>query len=311
MVRSECARVWLGRCVANLGEGNETKKMAVLAGVRARWVVAGGGGVDSRPAVLGRGRFSLSSHTVPVVAMTQLQEEGGDSVRSPSGANPTTRGWFYDTFVKDNTMEAKLSKFKADVAARNGYVGSWFQDSFKYTAWVEVHRKLTEKNLESIECKEAYNLASSGKAVLLDVRESDDFEKVHVEKSQNAPLFRLIQGNDVKANMRRLGYALLTDFAGTERNPLFIDQALEAVGGDKTKKVVVTCSIGGTLQTYVERKGPKAKKFADPERMFGRQSRSLKAAYELQEAGFTNVFHLKDGVNEWIHQGLPIQGTNA
>lgn len=290
-------------------EGKETKKMA-LEGVRARWVVAGGGGVDIRPAVLGRGRSSAS-----VVAMTQLQQQeelgGGDSARSPSGANPTSRGWFYDTFVKDNTMEAKLSKFKADVAARNGYVGSWFQDSFKYTAWVEVHRKLTERNLESIECKEAYNLASSGKVVLLDVRESDDFEKVHAEKSQNAPLFRLIQGNDVKANMRRLGYALLTDFAGTERNPLFIDQALEAVGGDKTKKVVVTCSIGGTLQTYVERKGPKAKKFADPERMFGRQSRSLKAAYELQEAGFTNVFHLKDGVNEWIHQGLPIQGTNA
>ncbi|KAH6554538.1 hypothetical protein KP509_1Z327000 [Ceratopteris richardii] len=66
---------------------------------------------------------------------------------------------------------------------------------------------------------------------------------------------------------------MMTDFAGTERNPLFIEQALEAVGGDKDKKVVVMCSIGGTLQTYVERKGLKPKKYADPERMFGRQSR--------------------------------------
>jgi hypothetical protein len=52
-----------------------------------------------------------------------------------------------------------------------------------------------------------------------------------------------------------------------------VDQAIEAVGGDKRKKVIVMCAIGGTLQTYVERKGPKAKKFKDPERMFGRQSR--------------------------------------
>ena len=43
---------------------------------------------------------------------------------------------------------------------------------------VEVHRKLTERNLQSIECKEAYNLAKSGKAILLDARESEDFEKV-------------------------------------------------------------------------------------------------------------------------------------
>ena len=50
--------------------------------------------------------------------------------------DPTKRGWFYDTFVKENSMDAKLSKFKSNVAARNGYVGSWFQDSFKYTAWV-------------------------------------------------------------------------------------------------------------------------------------------------------------------------------
>lgn len=207
-------------------------------------------------------------------------------------------------------MEAKLKKFKADVAARNGYVGSWFEDSFKYTAWVEVHRKLTERNLKSLECKEAYDLSFSDKVVLIDVREAEEFEKVHAEKARCAPLFRLIQGNDLKANMRRLGYALITNFAGTERNPDFISLALEATGGDKNKKIVVMCNIGGTLLTYVERKGLKAKKFADPERMFGRQSRSLKAIYELQEAGFTNVYHLKDGLYEWMHQGLPTAETN-
>eukprot|EP01018_Ginkgo_biloba_P029878 Gb_06965 [translate_table: standard] len=73
--------------------------------------------------------------------------------------------------------------------------------------------------------------------------------------------------------MRRLGYAFLTDFAGTERNPKFINQVMDATRGNKRKVVVVMCDIGGTLLTYVERGGAKYKKFADPERKFGRQSR--------------------------------------
>lgn len=65
----------------------------------------------------------------------------------------------------------------------------------------------------------------------------------------------------------------LTYCCFSERNPKFLNQALDAVGGDKQKKMVVVCDIGGTLKTYVERTGPKAKKFNDPERLFGRQSR--------------------------------------
>lgn len=63
----------------------------------------------------------------------QVQVED-DRFRSPR--NTTTRGWFYDNFVKDHTMEAKLKKLKSDVASRNGFVGSLFDDAFKYTAWI-------------------------------------------------------------------------------------------------------------------------------------------------------------------------------
>lgn len=69
---------------------------------------------------------------------------------------------------------------------------------------------------------------------------------------------------------RRLGYALLTDFAGTERNPEFISAALQAVGGNKRRPVIVMCGRGGSLDSSVERKG---KKFTPPERLFGTQSR--------------------------------------
>jgi hypothetical protein len=44
--------------------------------------------------------------------------------------------------------------------------------------FAEVHRKLTERNLKSIECKEAQSRAKFNGAILLDVRESQDFEKV-------------------------------------------------------------------------------------------------------------------------------------
>jgi len=226
-------------------------------------------------------------------------------------AAPTRdKGWFYNNFVATQTMDAKLAQFKNDVKSRNGFVGSWFEDSFKYTAWVEVHRVLTERGLQDVDCKGAYELISSGKAIAIDIRQEDEYAKVHAKGAKSAPLFRLIQGNDTKSNLRRLGYALITDFRGTERNPDFIAAATEAVGGDKSKQVIVYCSIGGTLNTFVERKGPKAKKYADPERLFGRQSRSLKAIYELQQAGFTNIVHMKDGLNEWMHLDLPLEAVD-
>lgn len=36
---------------------------------------------------------------------------------------------------------------------------------------------LTERDVKNVECQEAYGLAQSGAVVLIDVRESQDFEK--------------------------------------------------------------------------------------------------------------------------------------
>jgi rhodanese-related sulfurtransferase len=233
-----------------------------------------------------------------------------DSQAAASKPATKDKGWFYNTFVADQTMDAKLAKFQGDVKARNGFVGSWFQDSFKYTAWVEVHRALTERGLQDCDCQEAYERLASGAAIAIDIRQADEYERLHAQGARSAPLFRLIQGTELKDNLRRLGYALITDFKGTERNPNFIAAATAAVNNDKTRQVIVYCSIGGTLQTFVERKGPKAKKYNDPERLFGRQSRSLKAIYELQQAGFTNVVHMKDGLNQWMHLDLPLEAVD-
>lgn len=50
----------------------------------------------------------------------------------------------------------------------------------------------------------------------------------------------------------------------------------------KRDKIILMCAIGGTLDTNVSYRREK-KIYADPERAFGRESRSLKAAFELYE----------------------------
>lgn len=98
-------------------------------------------------------------------------------------------------------------------------------------------------------------------------------------------------------------------------------------GGNGTKKsgkskkrgggVLLMCSVGGSMQTEIKfRRGT----FSDPERSFGRESRSLKAAYELLSAaeqngrlGWTadNVAHVEGGLAQWRFEGLPVVGAGG
>ena len=76
-----------------------------------------------------------------------------------------------------------------------------------------------------------------------------------------------------KGVRRRFGYALLASLSGTERNPEFERAVKEATKGKLGRPILVICGRGGTLETVVERKGPKAKKFKDPQRTAGIASR--------------------------------------
>ncbi|KAL2623303.1 hypothetical protein R1flu_003508 [Riccia fluitans] len=228
---------------------------------------------------------------------------GRTRFNSKLSVKPTVRLGHFSLIVRSNNSDVKVGSDSGKTSPKRGQVSTWFDET--YTSWPEVHRVLTERNMRSIECQEAFKLARSGKAILIDVREPQDFRKIHAQAAVSVPLFRLIQGNSFKANLRRLGHALITDFAGTERNPEFVSQALSAVNGNKKKTVVVMCDVGGTLKTIVERPGIKPKSYADPERRFGRASRSLRAVYELQEEGFSDVFHLTGGLNTWAYQDLP------
>lgn len=69
-----------------------------------------------------------------------------------------------------------------------------------------------------------------------------------------------------------------------ERNPNFRKDALAAL--PKNKTIAVMCSLGGTMLVGTKPREMSGKVFkSDPDRAFGRESRSLKACYELYEVG--------------------------
>lgn len=172
-----------------------------------------------------------------------------------------------------------------------------------YTVWPAVHIALVNYRLRSVSCAEAVKLAKK-KYVLVDVRLESQFNKSHAKGAVNVPLFQEVQGSGFLDNAKKvlMGAAAMR---ATERNPNFIENAKEVIG--KTRDIIVICNIGGTLDTVVKVESS-GKVAEDKDRAFGRESRSLKACYELLEAGFKNVLHLDGGYQQWLYEELEIEG---
>ena len=82
---------------------------------------------------------------------------------------------------------------------------------------------------------------------------------------------------------------------------------LHAMDAKQLPKSVQVCDRGGTLSTKV--RTPHKKKsyeVKDPDRAFGRESRSLKAAHALLVEGCKNLAHLEGGVGQWRYDGFPM-----
>jgi rhodanese-related sulfurtransferase len=91
-----------------------------------------------------------------------------------------------------------------------------------------------------------------------------------------------------------------------ERDPDFAQNVIDKYG--KAGKVIIACDIGGTLKTTTEVAHKKKDyEVKDPERAFGRESRSLKAVHELMTAGMSNILHLEGGIQQWRYQGFPME----
>ncbi|DBA86175.1 hypothetical protein WJX77_006978 [Trebouxia sp. C0004] len=174
-----------------------------------------------------------------------------------------------------------------------------------YMVWPAVHNYLQKKKLKTISPEEAYKMQQKNKAILVDVREAKYYKKGHASGCLNVGLFRSVEGRTPLDNLKRLAMAGFA-MEATERNPNFRKDALAAL--PKNKTIAVMCSLGGTLLVGTKPREMSGKVFkSDPDRAFGRESRSLKACYELYEAGFKNIVHVDGGFPQWRYDQLPTE----
>ena len=94
--------------------------------------------------------------------------------------------------------------------------------------------------------------------------------------ADSAALASIAQAPEVYYELKRCWCA--------ERDPAFRQKAKEQLG-DTKKTLILYCGLGGTLKIGASPYGPNGRKSypGDPERAFGRESRSLKGCYELLE----------------------------
>ena len=97
---------------------------------------------------------------------------------------------------------------------------------------------------------------------------------------------------------------LMSGACAAERNPNFRKDALAAL--PKNKTIAVMCSLGGTMLVGTKPREMSGKVFkSDPDRAFGRESRSLKACYELYEVrkfGMTCMYSMQEKIGKQARQ---------
>jgi len=214
-----------------------------------------------------------------------------------------TSGFRYDTTYQRWVRDERATNSMTTITTMTGE---------QYTAWPVCFSVLEQKGLKSYAVEDVQKELAQGKCTLIDIRPSEEYERGHVEGSVNVPLFIKAVSQTKGMRLKRIAFAFLA-MTPRERNPTFLADCEAALGGKKPRKpFYVMCSQGGSMDRIVtsnklDGQGkPYTKRFEDPERDFGRESRSLKAAFELYNAGFTNLKHVRGGYQRWIKEELPI-----
>ena len=276
---------------------------------------------------------------------TTTPKEDKDSGASSSSSNRNKNervlkvGFRYDVanlrWVRDKRQDGRA--FDMSKALIRPFSGA------AYMSWPVCHSLLVEAGLRSVPVQEARRLQRERGWTLVDVRLPDAYATERAEGAVSAPLFRYLddrppgekQASSSAAAWDFAKKAAMAAFAmrATERVPNWAQEAFPipapknsgrnnnnnnpfsalfgGIGANNNNKpkVLLMCSVGGSMQTEIKfRRGT----FADPERSFGRESRSLKAAYELLSAeglGWTseNVLHVEGGLAQWRFEGLPLE----
>ena len=162
----------------------------------------------------------------------------------------------------------------------------------------ELYSLLSQGSLQSFSPGDAIDAVALDKAVLVDVRLGSDFEKVHAEGAIGVPLFQPISGFSPKSVLKSLLYAS-QGIQGVEENPDFVSEVVRIASDKAGKTVILMCDSGGTAQ-------------AVPGFLYGKQSRSLQAAFKAaKEGGLDNLGHLEGGLLGYGAQSLPLEGSDT
>ena len=155
-------------------------------------------------------------------------------------------------------------------------------------------------------------LRDDARAGLADVRPRIEFEEFRCGGEETSGASALNARNvpyfvpHRSAAKRWQGYFLCTKDGLKERDPTFSRSFREAFP-DTSAPIIVGCKTGGDIAQAPVTIDPVTKRQVFPEgsSQYADKSRSnsLMAMYELQQAGYENLFHLEGGVTEWCVSG--------
>ncbi|WPT14114.1 Rhodanese-like domain-containing protein 14 [Picochlorum sp. SENEW3] len=257
-----------------------------------------GGGGGGPAAQLHHHRHTIRQHTtMRHIPPTKAFLFGGQKEDEDEELEKMMQGFVFDPSMQRwvRAPNKKIDRSMLVVTPKSG---------MPYTVWPVMYTYLARKKLKSINQDQALAEMKKG-ALLLDVRLAMDFENQHAQGAENVPLFRITAGNSSWDNVKRVVMAGL-NMKATERDPDFIENVNALVKNNKRRKIIVMCNIGGTLDTVIKVASTGKLTKTDKDRSFGRESRSLKACYELLRAGYKNVVHLEGGLSEWRYKGYPL-----
>ena len=135
-----------------------------------------------------------------------------------------------------------------------------------------------EKRMQTVDARGAVKMMQKEGAVILDVRFSPDFEQWSIPSSINVPY---VDGG-IFAKLRIPSFK--------KKNMNFVNDVREAVP-DLNKTIILVDVWGGTLL----KEPPKNRGLTDDTKGAG----SLPAAFEMYQVGYTRLFHLAGGVNQY------------
>ncbi|KAL4458437.1 hypothetical protein ABPG75_013302 [Micractinium tetrahymenae] len=240
----------------------------------------------------GRPAFAADSHRTQRAARRTAR-----SIAVRAQKEEAAKGWKFDgsmqRWVRDDRFAGKSL---TTVQPLSGTA---------YTVWPVMWDYLNSKGLKQVEEEEALAMVNKG-AVVVDVRLASDYKNEHIAGAISVPMFRETAGNEGWDKVKRFVMGSLA-MKATERDPDFLANMEKAIK-NKRQQIIVACAVGGTLETVV-RVASTGKSAKDPDRSFGRETRSLKACYELMQAGYTNVVHLKGGLSNWRYNGYPTESS--